>query len=180
MPSPSAHIAFAVVALDTVLTPGPNLIYLVSRSITQGVAAGLVLLAGVRWGFIVHLLAVAFGVTALLLAVPLAFDALRGAGALYLVYLAWQSVKSGGRSPIEVTRLPVDPPARLFAFGFLTNVLNSKVAVLYLSLLPQFFDPSRGNVLCQGLVLGIIQICVSLSVNVTIAASSGSVAVFFV
>ena len=178
MPSLSAHIAFALIALGMVLTPGPNMIYLVSRSITQGVAAGLVSLAGVGCGFVVYLLAAAFGITALFLAVPYAYDALRVAGAMYLAYLAWQAVKPGGRSPFEVKQLPVDPPARLFAFGFLTSLLNPKVAVLYLSLLPQFIDPPRGNVLGQSLVLGFTQILVSLSVNATIAASAGSFAAF--
>ena len=75
----------------------------------------------------------------------LAYDALRFAGAAYLLWLAWQAVNPGGRSPFQVKELPVDGPRKLFAMGFLTNLLNPKVAVLYLSLLPQFIEPARGQ-----------------------------------
>jgi threonine/homoserine/homoserine lactone efflux protein len=99
MPSSTALIAFALVAFTMVLTPGPNMIYLVSRSITQGVKAGMVSLGGVVLGLFFYVLCAAFGITALLFAVPYAYDALRLAGAAYLLYLAWQAVKPNGRSP---------------------------------------------------------------------------------
>ena len=86
---------FALAALVLVLTPGPNMIYCISRTLCQGRSAGLVSLGGVVLGFVVHLLAASFGLTALLLAVPLAFDAIRLAGAVYLLWLAWQAVKPG-------------------------------------------------------------------------------------
>ena len=105
---PSVTLAFALVALGLVLTPGPNMMYLVSRSICQGRRAGLISLGGVGLGFLVYMVAAAFGITALLFAVPLAYDALRLAGAAYLLYLAWQALKPGGRSPFQVRDLPVD------------------------------------------------------------------------
>ena len=178
MPSLSAHLAFAAVALGMVLTPGPNMIYLVSRSITQGPAAGWVSLGGVACGFIIYLFAAAFGITALFLAVPFAYDALRLAGAAYLLWLAWNAVKPGGRSPFEVKSLPVDGPGRLFAMGFLTSLLNPKVAVLYMSLLPQFIDAGRGDIFAQSLALGFTQIVISVTVNGIIAGMAGSVASF--
>ena len=141
MPSSTALIAFALVALTMVLTPGPNLIYLISRSITQGAAAGIVSLGGVALGFVFYMLCAAFGITALLFAVPYAYDALRLAGAAYLLYLAWQAVKPNGRSPFEVQPLAADSPRKLFAMGLFTVLLNPKVAVLYLALLPQFLEP---------------------------------------
>ena len=161
-----------------VLTPGPNMMYLVSRSICQGRRAGLVSLGGVGLGFLVYMLAAAFGITALLLAVPLAYDGLRLAGAAYLLYLAWQALRPGGRSPFQVRDLPVDSNRRLFAMGFLTNLLNPKAAMLYLSLLPQFIDPARGNVLTQSLALGCLQIIISLSLNALIASAAGTIATF--
>ena len=85
-----------------VLTPGPNMIYLISRSITQGPQAGIVSLGGVALGFVFYMLCAAFGITALLFAVPYAYDALRLAGAAYLLWLAWQAVKPNGRSPFQV------------------------------------------------------------------------------
>jgi len=171
-------LAFALVALGLVLTPGPNMLYLVSRSISQGRKAGLVSLVGVVLGFIVYMLFAAFGITALLMTVPLAYDALRFGGALYLWYLAWQALKPGGRSPFQVRDLPADSTKQLIVMGFLTNLLNPKAAVLYLSLLPQFISPERGNVLGQSLVLGFTQIAISLSINAVIAIMAGTIAGF--
>lgn len=178
MPHFASWIAFALVALGMVLTPGPNMIYLVSRSICQGPAAGLVSLGGVAVGFVVYMICAALGVTALVLAVPYAYDALRFAGALYLLYLAWQALRPGGRSPFQVRDLPRDGARRLFAMGLVTSLLNPKIAVLYLSLLPQFIDPKLGFVLSQSLILGFTQIVVSVSVNAAIAMMAGSIAAF--
>ncbi len=178
MPSTSTLIAFALVAFGMVLTPGPNMIYLISRSISQGRAAGLISLGGVALGFVFYMLCAAFGITALLIAVPYAYDALRIGGALYLVWLAWQAVRPGGRSPFQVKTLPQDSPRKLFTMGFVTNLLNPKIALLYLSLLPQFISADHGSVLPQSLVLGFVQIVISISVNALIAISAGSIAVF--
>ena len=174
----AAVAAFALIALGMVLTPGPNMIYLISRSISQGPVAGLVSLGGVALGFLVYMLCAAFGITALVLAVPYAYDALRLAGAGYLLYLAWQAVRPGGRSPFQVRVLPPDGLGRLFLMGLLTNLLNPKIAVLYLSLLPQFVDPAKGSVLVQSLLLGSVQIAVSVTVNAAIALAAGSIAGF--
>ncbi len=178
MPTVTTLLTFALVSLGMVLTPGPNMIYLISRSICQGPKAGLISLCGVALGFVFYMLAAAFGITALLLAVPYAYDALRLTGAAYLLYLAWQAVRPGGRSPFQVKELPVDRPAKLFAMGILTNLLNPKIAMLYLSLLPQFIDPARGGVLLQSLALGSVQIVISVSINAMIAMAAGSIALF--
>jgi len=169
---------FALAALVLVLTPGPNMIYCISRTLCQGRAAGLTSLAGVLLGFLVHLLAATVGLTALLMAVPLAFDAIRLAGAAYLLWLAWQAVKPGGAGPFQARELPVDPPATLFRMGFLTNLLNPKVAMFYLSFFPQFLDPQRGSVLLQSLQLGAVQIGVSGSVNALLVLSAGAITAF--
>ena len=178
MPHISALLGFALVSLGMVLTPGPNMIYLISRSITQGAAAGIVSLGGVALGFVFYMLCAAFGITALLFAIPYAYDALRFAGAAYLLSLAWQALKPGGRSPFQVRKLQVDGPRKLFAMGFVTNLLNPKIAMLYLALLPQFIDAAAGSVLTQSLALGAIQIVISVSVNAIIALAAGSIALF--
>ncbi|WP_342150044.1 LysE family translocator [Methylorubrum sp. SB2] len=178
MPDAAHLAAFALIALGMVLTPGPNMVYLVSRTLVQGRAAGLVSLLGVAAGFLVYLLCAALGLTALLVAVPFAYDALRLAGAGYLLYLAWQAVRPGGTSPFAPRRLAPDGPGRLFAMGLLTNLLNPKIAVMYLSLLPQFIAPERGDVLAQSLALGFVQIATSLAVNAGIVLAAGSVAAF--
>jgi threonine/homoserine/homoserine lactone efflux protein len=178
MPATASLVGFALLALGMVLTPGPNMLYLVSRSICQGRRAGLISLAGVATGFLFYMLAAALGITALVFAVPYAYDVLRFAGAAYLAWLAWQALKPGGRSPFQARELPPDSPRRLFAMGLATNLLNPKVALLYLSLLPQFIDPSRGDVLGQSLVLGTVQIAISVSVNAMIALAAGTIAGF--
>jgi threonine/homoserine/homoserine lactone efflux protein len=178
MPSLVHLIAFALVALGLVLTPGPNMIYLISRSIVQGRAAGLISLGGVALGFVFYMLCAALGITTLVFAVPYAYDALRLTGAAYLAWLACQALRPGGRSPFEVRRLPIDSPLRLFAMGLVTNLLNPKIAMLYLSLLPQFIDPNAGSVLSQCLILGSTQIVISVTVNAVIAIMAGSIAGF--
>jgi threonine/homoserine/homoserine lactone efflux protein len=177
-PAPLTFLAFGLIALGMVLTPGPNMIYIISRSITQGPRAGLTSLGGVALGFVVYMLCAALGITALVLAVPYAYTALKFAGAGYLLWLAWQALKPGGQSPFVVKDLPVDRPGKLFAMGLLTSLLNPKVAVLYLSLLPQFIDQHRGHVLAQSLSLGAEQICISLTVNAMVACAAGSIAAF--
>ncbi|HWA47680.1 MAG TPA: LysE family translocator [Dongiaceae bacterium] len=171
-------LGFGAVALGMVLTPGPNMAYLVSRTICQGRAAGLISLAGVALGFIAYMLLAAFGITALLFAIPYAYDALRLAGAVYLAWMAWQALKPNGRSPFQVRDLPADTPRRLFAMGLLTNLLNPKIAALYLSLLPQFVDQGQGGILGQTLLLGFTQIAVSLTVNALIVFAAGGIAAF--
>ena len=166
---------FALAALVLVLTPGPNMIYCISRTLCQGRGAGMLSLAGVLLGFVAHLLAAAFGLTAVLMAVPLAFDAIRLAGAAYLLWLAWEAVKPGGMSPFQARQLPIDAPAKLFRMGLVTNLLNPKVAMFYLSFFPQFLHPERGSVLLQSLELGAVQIAVSGTVNALLVMSAAGI-----
>ncbi|MBD9394847.1 LysE family translocator [Acidovorax sp. sif1233] len=171
-------LLFALAALVLVLTPGPNMVYCVSRSLTQGPRAGLISLTGVVLGFVVHLLAAALGLTALLAAVPVAFDAIRYAGAAYLLWMAWQAVKPGGNAPFEARNLPHDSPRTLFLMGFMTNLLNPKVAMFYLSFFPQFLHPERGQLLLQSLTLGAVQITTSAAVNTLLILCAARVALF--
>ncbi|MFT4185315.1 MAG: LysE family translocator [Rhizobium sp.] len=179
MPHLTSMIAFALIALGMVLTPGPNMIYLVSRSISQGPAAGLISLGGVACGFLFYMLSAAFGITAFVLAVPFAYDALRLAGAAYLAWLAWNALKPGGRSAFQLRDLPKDSTRRLFTMGLVTSLLNPKIAVLYLSLLPQFIDPAVGSIFMQSVIFGFVHIAVSLTFNSIFALTAGSVALFF-
>ena len=178
MPAFANLLMFGLVALGMVLTPGPNMIYLISRSLCQGRRAGLISLGGVALGFVFYMLCAAFGITAFIFAVPYAYDTLRFGGALYLLYLAWQAVKPGGRSAFVARNLPIDSPKKLFAMGFITNLANPKIAVMYLSLLPQFISPAHGSVLTQSLALGSVQIGISLAVNALIAVMAGSISAF--
>ncbi|WP_338561450.1 LysE family translocator [Erwinia sp. E_sp_B04_7] len=173
----SQLLPFAAIALGLVLTPGPNMIYLISRSLCQGRKAGYISLTGVALGFMFYMVCAALGITALIMAVPLAYDALRIAGACYLLYMAWQAV-FGGKSPFQVRDLPPDSSRKLFTMGLLTNLLNPKTAVIYLSLLPQFIRPEQGHVLAQSLTLGLTQIVTSMLVNGMIIFAAGAIATF--
>ncbi|MCU1726187.1 LysE family translocator [Pseudomonas sp. 7P_10.2_Bac1] len=172
-------LIFAAACLLMVLTPGPNMIYLISRSICQGRKAGVTSLVGVVAGFFVHMLTAAAGLTAVFLAVPMAYEALKWAGALYLLWMAWQALKPGARSPFEARDLAPDSTPKLMLMGFLTSVLNPKVAVFYLSIFPQFISPEHGSVFTQSVLLGLTQISVSFSVNLLIALFASGIAVWF-
>ncbi len=172
-------LLFALAALILGLTPGPNMIYVISRSICQGRTAGVISLFGVIAGFIVHMLVAAIGLSAVFLAVPFAYQMLTLGGALYLLWLAWQAVKPGAHSLFEPKQLPQDSPRKLFLMGFLTNLLNPKVAIFYLSLFPQFVIPERGSIFMQSIMLGVTQISVSFTINLLIALSAAGVARWF-
>lgn len=173
-------ILFALAALVMVLTPGPNMIYLISRSISQGRSAGIISLAGVICGFFFHIIMVSLGLTAILFAVPYAYIILKFTGAAYLLYLAYKAVKSGGKNIFEIDpNTKKDSTFRLFNMGFFTNVLNPKIAVFYLSFFPQFIKPQYGPVYIQTLQLGITQIIISFTVNFLIVLFAAKMAAFF-
>lgn len=170
--------AFGLVVFGMACTPGPNMVYLLSRSICQGRGAGLVSLGGVGLAFLIYMLLTTAGITAVIMAVPVAYDILRFGGAAYLAWLAWNAVKPGAISPFQVRQLPAHRPARLFGMGLATSLLNPKIAVLYMSLLPQFIRPEHGNVLGQSLLLGSTQIIISVAVNGMVVFAAGGVAAF--
>ena len=152
------------------------MVYLISRSLCQGRAAGVMSWFGVVLGFTVHMLCAAVGLTALFMAVPLGYELLKLAGALYLLWLAWQAVRPGSRSPFEARKLPPEPSRKLFMMGLLTSVLNPKVAVFYLSVLPQFISPESGSVLAQSILLGVTQVCIGSTVNLIVTLSAAAIA----
>ena len=160
MPSTETLLVFAVLSLGLAATPGPNMLYLVSRSLAQGTGAGLVSLIGCQFGSLLIMLCAAAGITAALFAVPLAWDALRLGGAAYLLFLAWQCIRPGGAPIFAARPMPREPAWRLFTVGIATAALNPKVALFYVAVLPPFIDASRGDVLLQGIILGGIQIAV--------------------
>ncbi|MGC9669931.1 LysE family translocator [Planosporangium sp. 12N6] len=178
MVTSSAVLGVFAVALAMVLTPGPNMMYLVSRSITQGRRAGAISLAGVAVGFLAYLAATNLGLSAIFVAVPGLYLAVKFAGAGYLAWLAFQALRPGGTSVFAPARLEPDPARRLFTMGLMTNLLNPKIAVMYLSLIPQFVRPEAGHVLVQGFVLGAVQIAVALTVNLLIVLAAGTIAGF--
>jgi threonine/homoserine/homoserine lactone efflux protein len=174
----AAILGMALVALGMVLIPGPNMIYLVSRSVSQGPRAGLVSLSGTFVGFLVYMTMANFGLAAVFVYVPALYVAVKLAGAAYLLYLAWKMLKPGGASLFEPKELPRDSRWKLFRMGLITNLLNPKAAIMYLALIPQFVDQSAGNVIAQGFILGGVQITVSMIVNSIIVLLAGAISLF--
>ncbi len=165
MPHLSTLAVFAVAALALACTPGPDMLLILSRSVTQGRGAGFASLAGAQAGIYCHAVAVALGLSELFRAVPFAYDAVRYAGAAYLIVLAWQAFRAPGgdaSAPAPVAPLPLLAVARQ---GLLTNVLNPKVALFALALFPQFVTPDAGPVALQILVLATVLNLVGLVVN---------------
>jgi len=173
-------VIFALAVLVLVITPGPNMIYLVSRSITQGKKAGFISLSGVITGFLFHIVMASAGLTAILFAVPLAYSILKIAGVGYLLYLAYQAIKPKSGNIFEIkNNIQKDKPGKLFSIGFLTNVLNPKVAIFYVSFFPQFIQPGRGSIMTQSLQLGAIHIFICFCVQCIIVMVASKAAAFF-
>jgi threonine/homoserine/homoserine lactone efflux protein len=162
MPSLDNLALFAVASVLLVLTPGPNLLYLISRTLCQGRTAGLVSLAGTTSGFLFHVVAAALGLSAVFIAVPIAYDVVRWAGAAYLLWLAWDAVRPGAGGVFAPRTLARERAGRLYRNGIITTILNPKVALFYVALFPQFVEPERGGVLAQSLVLGAMQIGIAV------------------
>jgi threonine/homoserine/homoserine lactone efflux protein len=178
MPSPETLLVFAALSLGLALTPGPNMLYLVSRALAQGTRAGVVSLIGCQAGSLVIMLCAAAGITAALFAVPYAWDALRIGGALYLAWLAWQCVRPGGQPLFAPRALPPEPDARLFWVGFATAALNPKVALFYVAVLPPFINPAASNVFLQGAILGAVQIIVCIAFDAVLVKGAAGTARF--
>lgn len=179
MISVASAAGIALVALGMVLTPGPNMMYLASRSLSQGRRAGMVSLLGTITGFVIYLTLASLGLAGVFLTARWLYWAVKLAGAAYLLYLAWQVLRPHGTAVFQARDLPGETAPRLFWMGLLTNLLNPKAAIMYLALIPQFIEPGRGHVLAQGFLLGGIQITVSATVNAAIILAASVVAGFF-
>ncbi|MCK8521047.1 LysE family translocator [Aquimarina sp. D1M17] len=172
-------LLFALAALIMVLSPGPNMIYLISRSLSQGKKAGIISLFGVMCGFLFHILMVSFGLTAIFFAIPYAFIVVKFLGVGYLLYLAFNTIRDKNKIFDADQHLKADKPLKLFNIGLMTNILNPKMAIFYLSFFPQFIKPENGSVLSQSFLLGIIQIGISFTINLLIVLSAAKLASWF-
>jgi threonine/homoserine/homoserine lactone efflux protein len=173
MPAPATLLVFALAASVLVAIPGPNHIYIVTRSIAQGRRIGLASAFGVETGTLVHISAATVGLSALVASSAVAFDTLRYAGAVYLAYLGIRALLrddaielDGGAAPPSARRAYLD--------GVLVNVLNPKVALFFLAFLPQFVDPARGATSTQILVLGLVVFAIATTSDVVYALAAGA------
>jgi threonine/homoserine/homoserine lactone efflux protein len=167
-------LLFCLACVALAATPGPNMLFLVSRTLAQGRGAGFVSLAGTSSGFALHAVAAAFGLSALLAAIPLAFEVVKWAGAIYLAWLAIQMWRASDE-PEATVAAPHSTPRAMYRQGLLTAVLNPKVAVFQLALFPQFVDPARGSELLQSLVLAETQLVIVVAGDsVCVALATGA------
>jgi threonine/homoserine/homoserine lactone efflux protein len=165
MPDFSTLILFAAACLALTATPGPDMLLIASRSVSQGKASGFATLAGIQVGTYCHALAAALGLSQLFIAVPLAYDVVRYVGAAYLLYLAWQTFRSAGMTLTPTSGLHRYPIGVVFRQGLLTNLLNPKMALFVLALFPQFVDPRAGSVAVQIMLLATLLNLIGIAVN---------------
>jgi threonine/homoserine/homoserine lactone efflux protein len=171
MPDPAALGVFSLASLTLLVVPGPSVLYIVTRSITQGRMAGLASVLGVHVGTTFHIAAATLGLSALLMRSIVAFNVVKYAGAAYLVYLGIRRLLDA-ESPIQAGPVRARPLTRIFGQGIVVNVLNPKTALFFLAFLPQFVDVEGGSVPLQMLVLGSIFIVIGLVSDGTYALVS--------
>jgi threonine/homoserine/homoserine lactone efflux protein len=176
MPDATTFALFAAACVAFLAIPGPSVFYIVTRSLVQGRRAGLTSMLGVQAGGLVHVVAAAFGVSALIASSAAAFTVVKYAGAAYLVFLgARKLLAGGGADELEDVPRGSASPRHLFAHGVIVNVLNPKTALFFLAFLPQFVDPSAGPVAPQMLVLGTMLVCIGILSDGTYALLAAGV-----
>jgi threonine/homoserine/homoserine lactone efflux protein len=158
---------FVCASIILCVVPGPDMIYLLSRSIAQGRKAGVAAAVGINLGGYVHLLAAILGISAVIATSSVAFAVLKWCGAIYLIYIGLKALLSKESSMIEKNEGSSEEFKfkTIFWQGFISDVLNPKVAIFFISILPQFIQPDAGNSLTQLLVLGLTVNMIALPIN---------------
>lgn len=164
-----AYITFVIVFA---IIPGPNMVLYLTYTFEYGQKAGWATAAGIASAFVIHIAAVVFGLTALLLAMPHSLDVLRYCGIAYLFYLAFKNLRTINLVPVNETKTQLSL-IRFYTRGFINNLLNPGSMVLYFSLIPQFIHPLRGHLLSQNILLGGLQMVFSFITNCTIIFFAG-------
>jgi threonine/homoserine/homoserine lactone efflux protein len=175
MPEPATFGLFAVAALALLVVPGPSVVYIITRSASQGRRAGLVSVLGIHTGSIVHVVAAATGLSALLLASATTFEVVKLAGAAYLLGLGLTRLFAAGVTEERAAALPASLH-RVYRQGVVVNVLNPKTALFFVAFLPQFVDPGRGPIAMQVVVLGLCFITLGLLSDSAYAVLAGTLA----
>jgi len=168
MPTLTTLFLLVTITVLVCIVPGPDMLYIISRSTGQGRSTGVVSCLGIATGGLLQTTAVALGISSLFLVVPIAYDIIKYVGAAYLVYLGIRFILSRE----EMLASSHDGKAdfrKAFLQGSLTTLLNPKVALFYVAFLPQFVDPTRGHVPLQLLILGLLFNITSLAVDTSVA-----------
>ena len=174
IPNAASLGVFAVAGILLLLTPGPAVLYIVARSVEQGRVAGLASVCGIATGTLVHVLAAALGLSALLASSALAFAVVKYAGAGYLIYIGIRRILSRAEAPAAELELPRRSLGRLYRDGFVVNLLNPKTALFFLAFLPQFVNPARGAVAFQIAFLGLMFALMGMTSDALYAMAAGT------
>lgn len=170
--------AFFSASLLLALVPGPDNIFVLTQSVFQGKKSGLLIMLGLCTGLIFHTLAVTLGVAVIFQTSVMAFTILKIAGAVYLLYLAWQIFNASSEKIDPKNNILIDYK-KLYYRGIIMNITNPKVSIFFLAFLPQFTNPNVGSVPFQMLLLGILFIFATIIVFGSIALLSGTLAQLF-
>ncbi|WP_432286343.1 LysE family translocator [Aminobacter sp. BA135] len=165
MPDLSTLMLFAAASVVLTATPGPDMLLIASRSISQGRSAGFLTYLGIALGTYCHALAAALGLSQLFVAVPVAYEIVRWAGCAYLLYLAWKTLRSETSAFAPTSGLKRFSSRRILGAGLASNLLNPKMALFVLALFPQFIRPDTGSMIVQTLVLATVLNGIGFIVN---------------
>jgi threonine/homoserine/homoserine lactone efflux protein len=165
MPELSTLMLFAAASVVLTATPGPDMLLIASRSISQGRSAGFLTYLGIALGTYCHALAASLGLSQLFVAVPVAYEIVRWAGCAYLLYLAWKTLRSETSAFAPASGLKRFSSRRILGAGLATNLLNPKMALFVLALFPQFIRPDTGSMIVQTLVLATVLNGIGFIVN---------------
>lgn len=166
-------ICFLAASSALTIAPGPDNLFILAQGVARGRKTAVITALGMCSGITVHTTAAALGVSALLYASAAAFTAVKCAGASYLLYLAWKTIRC--RSVISLDRACQLSNAELFRRGFIMNVLNPKVALFFIAFLPQFVTPGIGNPVLQMLLLGVLFMLQAVIIFCLIGYCAGSI-----
>jgi threonine/homoserine/homoserine lactone efflux protein len=176
VPTTEILLAFAVASVLLVAVPGPNSVFILTESVSGGSRAGVASALGVETATLVHITAAALGISAAIAASPVAYTVLRYAGAVYLLYLAWQTFRQ--RSAVtDVAAVQVRPMHHIYRSGLVVNLLNPKVILFFLAFLPQFVSPdaSTATTRTEMLVLGAVFFAIAFAMDLGYAFLGGAI-----
>lgn len=176
MPELSVIVQFTIATIIFALTPGPDMTLFVGRTLSQGRAAGLACMSGAITGLAIHTTLVALGLSALLVASPTAFLILKVAGGVYLLWLAWQAIRHGSAFQPAVSKQQPQSLMRNWIIGITMNLINPKIALFFMTFLPQFVSASDPHAVAKLFFLGGNFILVSLPIVVAIIVAADRVA----
>ena len=168
MPDFPTLILFATASLVLTVTPGPDMLLIASRSISQGRLAGLCTYFGIAVGTYCHAVAAGLGLSQILLTTPVAYEAIRWIGCMYLLFLAYKTLRSEQSAFAPSAGLRQLSTKRVFVEGLATNLFNPKMALFVLALFPQFTEPTKGSLLFQMVLLASVLNGVGFIVNGTV------------